>query len=99
MNREVIPVRRCSSRSGTAGCSGRYELVHCVGEVATICFVTNLISSRTLGEGNAAGYICRLASLPLWQELTVDDDHSLHRTPSHITFQTDLVYITHTWDY
>ena len=62
VNREVVPVRRCSSRPGTAGCSGRCEQVHCRGEAATICPATvTLVTSRALSEAKAAGSLCRLA--------------------------------------
>ena len=60
MNREVVPVRRCSSWPGTAGCSGHCEQVHCHGEAATICPATTLISSRALSEAKATGSLCRL---------------------------------------
>ena len=61
VNREVVPVRRCSSWPGTAGCSGRCEQVHCRGEAATICPAATLLSSRALSEAKAAGSLCRLA--------------------------------------
>ena len=78
MNREVVPVRRCSSPPGTAGCSGHCELVHCRGEAATICPATTLVSSRALSETKAAGSVAGLLidRLALWQELTVD--HASH---------------------
>ena len=72
MNREVVPVRRCSSRPGTAGCSGRCEQVHCRGEAATICPATTLVSSRALSEANAAGSLCRLAD---WSSGSVAKTH------------------------
>ena len=62
VNREVVPVRWCSSRPGTAGCWGRCEQVHCGGEAATICPATvTLVTSRALSEAKAAGSLCRLA--------------------------------------
>ena len=48
--REIIPVQQFSSMPGTAGCSGHYWQVHCHDEVATICPVTNLISSHRLNK-------------------------------------------------
>ena len=56
-----FPARWCSSRPGTAGCSGHWEQVHCRGEAATICPATTLVSSCALNEAKAAGSLCRLA--------------------------------------
>ena len=72
MNREVVPVRRCSSWPGTARCSGRCEQVHCHAEAATICPAATLLSSCTLGEAKV--FVDLLTDcLALWQELNVDD--------------------------
>lgn len=43
VNREVVPVRRCSSQPGTAGCSGCCEPVHCRGETATTLSCHNFL--------------------------------------------------------
>ena len=61
VNREVVPVRPCSSQPGTAECSGHCEQVHCRGEAATICPAATLVSSHTLSEAKAAGSLCSLA--------------------------------------
>ena len=61
VNREVVPVRRGSSRPGTAGCSGRCEQVHCRGEAAMIYPATSRVTSRALSEANAAGSLRRFA--------------------------------------
>lgn len=61
VNRGVVPVRRCSSRQRTAGCSGRCEHVHCRGEKPKICHAAILIPSRAVSEENVAGNLHRLA--------------------------------------
>lgn len=53
VNREVAPVRRCSSQPKTAGFSGHCELVHCCSEAATICPATTLASPHALRKANA----------------------------------------------
>ena len=80
VNRKIVPVRRCSSQPGTAGCAGRFEQGHCCGEAATICPATTLVSSRALSEANITGSLCRLA---LWQELTVDDASDIEERDQH----------------
>ena len=80
VNREVVPVRLCSSPPGTAGCAGRCEQGHCRGEAAMICPATTLVSSRALSEANTTGSLCRLA---LWQELTVDNVSDIEECDQH----------------
>lgn len=57
LNREVVPIRRCSPWSGTAGCSGRCVQSHCRVEAAMICPATSLVPSL-------AGPLCRLVDWP-----------------------------------
>ena len=61
VNREFFPIWQCSSRPGTAGCSGHCQQVLCRGEAVGICPATTLVSSRALSEAKAAGSLCRLA--------------------------------------
>ena len=56
MNRENIPVRRCSS---LLDAQNVVKQMHRPGEAATICPVTNIVSSRALSEAYTAESLCR----------------------------------------
>lgn len=85
MNKDVVPVRRCSSRPGTARFSGRCEQVHCPGEAVTICPVTNIVYSRAL---------CRLIDrLALWQEHTMDNASHIEERMSRYFSDKTYIYI------
>ena len=75
VNREVVPVRQCSSQPGTAGCSGQCEQVHCRGEAATFCPAITVVSYRALSKAKPQDLFVTLLidHLALWQELTVVD--------------------------
>lgn len=93
VNREPVPVRRCSIRSSTCWCTGCCELVHCYCKAATIRPATTAVYFHKLSKENLKYLFVDLLTgrMVLWQKHIVVDTSPIRERKSAVTFQTDLV--------